>query len=475
MQIKKILNKWKDMTPAAKASLMLIIAKFFQKGLSMISGPIFTRIMPSSEYGIISTFTSWQSVLFIVATLNMSSGIFNNGMLEYKDDRDSFSFSLLCLANLTTLIVTVFYFIFYQTLNHLLDMPSILVGAMIVYFFVTPAYEYWMARQRFEYKYRAITILIMASSLISVILAIVFVLLVPSNTKATAKVLTTEFVAISIGVFFYIYLAFKSKFRIRLKYIKFGLIYSVPLLPHYLSMYVLSSSDRIMISKLVNTSATAIYNVAHTVAAVLLILWNSIDASYAPWIYQNMDIKNYSVIKRRGNQIVVLFSAFTVITTLCAPEIIAVLAPAEYYEGVYVIPSVAASVLFTAVFSLYMRVELYLKKTKIVMWGTIFTAVLNIVLNYVFISKCGYIAAGYTTLVSYVVLSIIHACNLKRNGYGEVYDSKFIAIVGISVIALSLFLTAIYPYGLIRYGLLLLIIIFVYIKREEINSFRKKK
>ena len=83
------------MSSAAKASIALIVVKFFQKGLSMITGPIFTRIMPMSQYGIISTFTSWQSILYIVATLNLSQGVFNNGMLDFKKDRSVFCFCLI--------------------------------------------------------------------------------------------------------------------------------------------------------------------------------------------------------------------------------------------------------------------------------------------------------------------------------------------------------------------------------------------
>ena len=91
--ISKYKNKWTQMSPAAKASIVLIFAKFFQKGLSMITGPIFTRIMPIDQYGIVSTFASWQSILYIIATLNLSQGVFNNGMLEFKKDRNNFIFS----------------------------------------------------------------------------------------------------------------------------------------------------------------------------------------------------------------------------------------------------------------------------------------------------------------------------------------------------------------------------------------------
>ena len=51
-------------------------------------------------------------------------------------------------------------------------------------------------------------------------------------------------------------------------------------------MYLLSSSDRIMISNLVNDSATAYYTVAYSVASIALIIWNAVNSSLVPFTYE---------------------------------------------------------------------------------------------------------------------------------------------------------------------------------------------
>ena len=454
------------MSPVAKTSIALIVAKFFQKGLAFITSPIFTRIMPSSEYGIISTFTSWQSVLYIIATLNMSSGVFNNGMIDFKEDRESFISSILGLANLCTLIFTGIYLAFQKQLNSLFDLPQILIWIMIAYFFVTPAFNYWMGKQRFEFKYKAVLILSILSSLIPSILAIVFVLAAPDSYKAITKVSATEVSTIIIGLVFYIYAFSKSKFST--KYWKYAATINLPLIPHYLSMYVLSSSDRIMITKLVDTSATAIYSLAYTAASTVLILWSSIDAAIAPWIYQKMDEKDYAPIRKRGEEVILLFAACTVLITLFAPEFIRILGPEEYYEGIYVIPSVLGGVFFTAVFSLYMRVELFLKKSKTIMFATVMAAVTNLILNYIFINAYGYIAAGYTTLFCYLLLAVFHAFNLKKLGYGNVYNNGKTFAISICVCVCTVSLTLLYPYTIARYFLILAIVFSLLINRKKI-------
>lgn len=466
-------EKIQAMSPATKASFALIIAKFFQKGMSMISGPIFTRIMPQAEYGLVSTFTSWQSVLYIIATLNMSQGVFNNGMIDYKEDRDIFTYSLMCLANVCTLLTATIYILTYQWASEFIDMPAILMVVMLLYFIFTPAYNFWMGRQRFEYKYKAITFVMIGASLLSTVLAIVAVLCVYDGRKAVARIVAMEAVSIAIGLVMYIRATVKAKGKIDLSYWKYALKFNLPLIPHYLSMYVLSSSDRIMISKLAGSDQTAIYNVAYTVASIMLIFWNSVDAAYAPWIYQHMDENNIEPIKKRGNQVVIFFGGVTIFFSLFAPEIIRILAPESYYMGIYVVPAVAAGVFFTACYSLYMRIELFLKKNKSITAATILTAVLNVVLNYFFIPIYGFTAAGYTTLVCYALLALFHGYNLKRIGYGSVYDNKRVAMISLLVIVASLCIINLYGLQLIRYCFIVIIMIVGYRKRHTIISLAK--
>ena len=473
--MRKYLDKFKDMSPVAKTSLVLIIAKFLQKGLAFISNPIFTRIMPSSEYGVISTFSSWQTIVFIVLTLNMSSGVFNNGMLEFKDDRDGFTFSILTLANLITIFFAGVYFIFRRWLQPFFDMPNILMLLLLLYCFFTPAYDYWLGRNRFEYKYKAIFLVTALTSILSTIAAILLVLISPDDQKAISKVSATEGVAILTGVAFYIYMVVRGRKHFQFKCWKYAIAINLPLIPHYLSMYVLSSSDRIMITKLVNTSATAIYNVAYSVAAVVLIFWNAVDAAYAPWIYQKMEIKDYKALQRRAQEVILLFAGCAIFVTLFAPEIIRILGPEEYYEGVYIIPPVVAGVFFTAIFSLYMRVELYLKKSTTIMVATVGAALTNLILNYIFIKSIGYWAAAYTTMVCYMLLAVFHAFNLKRLGYGDVYNNKMNALISVAVCVVIISLSVLYRHDLIRYVLIAVMAVLGIVYRKKLIELVKKQ
>ena len=62
--------------------------------------------------------------------------------------------------------------------------------------------------------------------------------------------------------------------------------------------------------------------------------------------------------------------------------------------------------------------EYYSKKTIYIMLGTSVAAVLNVVLNYIFIQVFGFVAAAYTTLAAYIVYLILHlVISRKLMGY----------------------------------------------------------
>ena len=132
-------------------------------------------------------------------------------------------------------------------------------------------------------------------------------------------------------------------------------------------------------------------------------------------------------------------------------------------------PPIAGGVYFIAVSNLYSDILVYLKKTKMIMISSAIAALLNVVLNYLMINAYGYMAAAYTTLVSYIVmaalLSIWANCEFKKNvtAVDFVYDNKGIFMISVMTLIVSLFAIMIYDYTVIRYMMAFLMLCFVII------------
>ena len=115
-------NKKHKISPAVMASLCFIICSVFQKGISFITVPIFTRILSAEEYGIYSLFLSWESLLTVFVTLNLSYQVFNNGMVKYKTEKDAYTTSMVGLTIVSTLVYFLIYLVFNKIWFNLTDL-----------------------------------------------------------------------------------------------------------------------------------------------------------------------------------------------------------------------------------------------------------------------------------------------------------------------------------------------------------------
>ena len=92
--IKKITEGYRKLPIQARASLCFLICSFLQRGISVITTPIFTRILSTAEYGQFSVFNSWMLLIGPVISLNLSSGVYSQGVVKFEDDRAKFSSAL---------------------------------------------------------------------------------------------------------------------------------------------------------------------------------------------------------------------------------------------------------------------------------------------------------------------------------------------------------------------------------------------
>ena len=113
--IKNILKiKYNSLSINMRASLWFLVSAFFQRGISVITTPIFTRLMTTDEYGEFSIFYSWYGIITIFVTLNLYFGVYVRGLVKYEDEREIFSSSMEGLTLVLTFTWLMIYLIFYR-------------------------------------------------------------------------------------------------------------------------------------------------------------------------------------------------------------------------------------------------------------------------------------------------------------------------------------------------------------------------
>ena len=471
--IKKLKHLYDNLSVQVKASLWFLCCGFLQKGISLITTPIFTRVMTETQYGRYSVYYSWFSILQIIISLNLAAGVYTRGLVKNEEDQDRFSSAMLGLNTTCILIWTVIYVVFHNVINDILGLSSLLMGAMMVDIWAHSAFQFWSNRERVNFRYKKLVVVTLVSVIMKPVLGVIAVCSVEEAYQAEGRVLVAAAVNALLFSVLYIVIAKKGKHFFDKKYWIYALKFNLPLLPHYLSQIILNQADRLMIDEYCGASFTAYYSVAYTLAMVLQILNTSISGTMNPWIYKSIKENDFKKIGNVSYIVLVLIAVANFVVVAAAPEFLVILAPEQYQVAVWVIPPVTVSVYFTFLYNLFATFEYYYEKTGYVMMASVSGAVLNVVLNAIFIPKFGFIAAGYTTLVCYILYAVAHYLFLRRvsrnfmNGE-KVYDLKIILMIGCGLLVASGVIMLFYPHPIVRYSLIAIIIGVGFIKREQL-------
>ena len=236
----------------------------------------------------------------------------------------------------------------------------------------------------------------------------VLVLTFFSNNRGIGRIAGMTIPTIFLSTYILLFFFSKNKPNLDKNCIRYALLYSIPIIPHSLSQIILNQFDRIMITSIVGESESGIYSFAYTMFSILLITITSIDKIWGPWFFDNLKENNYLKIKKTSTQYGLLMAVISSLLMLIAPEIIKFLGPKEYWNAIYCVIPIVIGGYFSFLYYIPCQVEYYYAKTKYIAFGSILAAIVNIILNSIFIHQYGYIAAAYTTLISYLLYFLFH-------------------------------------------------------------------
>ena len=469
------MKKNKESSKVLKSGIWYTISNFIVKGLAFITMPIFTRIMTADDVGMFSNLITWFNILAIIATFELYSSV-SIARFDFKNDLNKYISSNLFLGSLITLIFYIIVLVFHDFFIELMMIDFKTLNIMFIYLLVYPAIQMFQIKNQVKYNYKPIVFVTLSNALISSIASIVLTLIFVNKLNGKIIGYFTPMIIISFVV--YIYLMFEGK-SINKKYWSYALKISFPLILHLLAGYLLSSVDKIMITKMVSSHANALYSVAYTISQVIAILWMSMNNAWSPWAYEKMDNKEYDSLFKNSKPYLIFFLIVVFLFMLVAPELLLIMGGNEYLETKYVIPPVMIGYVFQFVYSLYVNIEFYHKKQKNIAFGTIIACVINIILNYILIPRFGYIAAAYTTLIGYISLYVIHYIFVKKLGCTSWYDNRFFLKMLIISLFSLLVSNLLFKFNIIRYFIIGLIaigfIIFLVRKRDKIITAIKNK
>lgn len=392
---------------AISAGIGYTVGNIFIKGINFLTVPLFSRLLTTEEFGVYNTFIAYDAILCIVMSFALYMSI-RSANIEYPGKIHEYASSITLLYIIAGSLLLGIVFIFRDQLSVLLSFPKVVLYMLILYSFASGIITLYNQIISLEYNTKKYLLIAFVNSIGNIFLSLLLILTVFRNHKDLGRIIGVTSSMFGLAVLLLVSMYRKSKPRINRDYWRFGLHYSLPIVPHGVSQVLLSQFDRIMIRTLVSASATGIYSLAGNIKLILTIINDSIVTVWQTWFYEKMRNCETHKIPSKAIMLAAAFGILTCGMIAISPELIMFMGGSNYMDGKKVAIPMIVDAFIVFLYNIVVPAEYYKKKTNYIMWATLFAAILNIITNYIFILKYGYIAAAYTTLFAYICYLAIH-------------------------------------------------------------------
>lgn len=402
-----------------KITIFNIASTVVLQGLAFFSGPIFSGMLGTDNYGIASVYLTWVQLASTVFSLQAAGTVALARVNFPMEDQPKYQSSVLSLATMFyagfSILTVAFTLIFGNRLG--LQMPMALLG--LLHGWGMYCISFMNSKFTYEFKADKNFILSVTVSVLTIGVSILLIRQYPAEVNYWGRIIGQSTVYTIIGLIMFIYILKDGKTIVNRKYWKFTLPIAIPTIFHLLASIALNQSDKVMLQAFVSNSAAGIYALACTFGAVLNTVWSAFNNSWVPFYYEYTRLGQIDKMKKHAKNYTELFTIVAMGFILLAREVFHIYAKQSFWEGTDLIPLFSIGYYFIFLYSFPVNYEFYNKRTRTIAIGTTFAAVCNIVLNYVFISLWDIQGAVIATAVAHGLQFGFHWIFAKRINPGE--------------------------------------------------------
>lgn len=389
-----------------KNTSIYTISDILNKMVPFVLLPVLTRYLTPEDYGIITMFFVFTSILGIIMTLETNTAISVNYFKISREKLKIYIANILLIISIATCFTFVIIILFHSWLTKILAMPIewLFVGVIVtlLQFVTTINLVLWQSEQK------PLPLGIYQISQTIVNLSLSLILIVGFSMGWEGRLIAVVVASVVFGMLSLVFLFKRDyvKFEYNKKNIKDALKFGVPLLPHALSVWLRTGIDRIFLTSLVSASATGVYTVGFQIASVITILTAAFNKAYAPHLFEKLkditEADKNKLIKYAYIYFVALLVLATILSLL-APYLIDMFLGEAFMSSKEYVVWIAFGFAFYGMYSMVVNYVLYTKKTMYLSYVTFSVSLLHVGLSYIFISHNGALgAAQATTITSFI-------------------------------------------------------------------------
>jgi O-antigen/teichoic acid export membrane protein len=386
--------------------------------IGFIMLPIYTRYLSPAEYGVMTTVQTLVGILHLFLLLCLHGAItrFFYDFLDKPEKQREYLGSIFFFVLIFSSVVSIMLLFF-----------SDLIGTVLFKNISIDPYYYYLIGISWVYALIALPMalfraqekagLFVLTNLINAVLimGVTIYLLVGKGLGAEsaliAQLICTSTVVVIIYSFQFKYL----KFSINGRYVKQSLLFSLPLLPHVASGWIIGSSSRVILEKFVNMTDLGIYSLASQVSMVLALFYTSINNALVP---------RYTSLRKIGdeakaNKLIKIFTFVILIAGICyipvAMYAIKLVATSNYHGAMSIIPALIIGQIITGFYYIPVAKLFYSTNTTAIAKSSTVAAIANISINIITIPMIGIYGAVLATVSSELLrLLLIYRASKKE-------------------------------------------------------------
>lgn len=384
-----------------KNTAIIAIGKLSTQIVSFLLLPLYTAKLSTEEFGTYDFFVTLSVFLLPIITLLMEESMFR--FLIDADDLKSKKRTITATI-VYTAVGTVIFTILAAIIMGIIHYEYAVIFIIFIISNILLGLSNALSRGMGKVNLYSLSNFILG--VITIILNILFIVTFKLGVNGLLWSNIIANTATAVIMFYKLHLPqFVSKKDFSRETLGKMIRYSAPLVPNNLSWVIISLSDRLMLTQMIGADANGIYAVANKFPNIVYTCYGFFSTAWKESAARILKEENKSQYYNSIYKDVKFFLKAIVLGLIAIMPLAFPLLVNESYNDAYkYIPILIISIYYTNMSNFYGGIFTAYKNTKIMGSTTAVAAVINIVINIIFIPKFGIYAATFSTLISNIVV-----------------------------------------------------------------------
>lgn len=395
----------------AKNTGIIFIGKISTQLINFCLLPLYTSKLNPNDYGKADLIHTYASIMTVLLFIQIEQALFRfliDSRSEKSEEKTIISTILLYSFSIDLILLLVGVFV--KSISVISDYCNLFFMIISLHFL-----ENMLQLARGEGDNITYTITNFLNSILMIFFNIVFLLGLHKKSDA----LLLSIILSNLCSSGYLFMKKRIYRKIHIKYFdcqkwKEIAAYCLPLVPNAISWWVVSASDRIILSVFLGTGAVGLVAVSQKFSNMIFNIYSIVNITWNEYV--SVNIKDYKEIKffEVGRIILSSFFSLCMGTITMIPMAFRFLINQKYSEAYHYMPIYIIGVLFNITVNLLNAFFVAFKRTNDIAKTSVAAAVINLTGNLLFVRHFGIYAVACSTALAFLAVLLWRKVYLKR-------------------------------------------------------------